>query len=172
MFDKRTLVLEGVTLAELVELVVQVLVDLASGTVLDQETTEDTETSHPEDLTVHVVNQPFFFCHIDRVQNLRRHPSILGTLPLTISTVSADSAGLVEGSGASTRVHGHGLSDNETIADELADRLSGVGIGDFVDFVRVEPDLALTAADDRRGEALLSTEVDPIERPCYQYNCS
>jgi len=35
-------VLEGVTLAEVVQLVVKVLVDLASGTVLNEETTEDT----------------------------------------------------------------------------------------------------------------------------------
>jgi hypothetical protein len=57
VFNEGTLVLEGVTLAELVELVVEVLVDLASGTVLDQETAEDTEASHPEDLTVHFINQ-------------------------------------------------------------------------------------------------------------------
>ena len=38
MFDESALVLEGVTLAEVVELVVKVLVDLAAGTVLHQET--------------------------------------------------------------------------------------------------------------------------------------
>jgi hypothetical protein len=51
VFNQSTLVLEGVTLAELVQLVVEVLIDLASGTVLDQKTTEDTEASHPENLT-------------------------------------------------------------------------------------------------------------------------
>lgn len=35
MLNERTLVLEGVTLGEVVELVVEVLVDLAAGTVLD-----------------------------------------------------------------------------------------------------------------------------------------
>ncbi len=35
MFNKSTLVLESVTLAELVELVVEVLVNLASSSVLD-----------------------------------------------------------------------------------------------------------------------------------------
>jgi hypothetical protein len=35
VFDESTLVLEGVTLAEMVEFVVKVLVDLARGTVLD-----------------------------------------------------------------------------------------------------------------------------------------
>lgn len=36
VLDERTLVLEGVTLAQVVKLVVQVLVDLAGGAVLDQ----------------------------------------------------------------------------------------------------------------------------------------
>ena len=36
MLNKRTLVLEGITLAEMVELVVEVLVDLASGAVFDE----------------------------------------------------------------------------------------------------------------------------------------
>ena len=35
MLDKRTLVLERVTLAEMVEFMVEVLVDLASSAVLD-----------------------------------------------------------------------------------------------------------------------------------------
>ena len=47
MFDESTLVLEGVTLAEVVELVVQVLVDLAGGTVLDEETAQNTLAAHP-----------------------------------------------------------------------------------------------------------------------------
>lgn len=36
VFDESTLVLEGVTLGQVVELVVKVLVDLAGGTVLDE----------------------------------------------------------------------------------------------------------------------------------------
>ena len=58
MFDESTLVLEGVTLAEMVELVVEVLIDLAGGTVLDEKAAEDSETAHPEDLAVitHISN--------------------------------------------------------------------------------------------------------------------
>ena len=59
-------------------------------------------------------------------------------------------------------MHCDGLADDETIADELANRLTRVGIGDFVDFVGVEPDLALSAANHGGGETLLCTEVDPI----------
>jgi hypothetical protein len=45
-------VLEGVTLAEMVEFVVEVLVDLAGGAVLDEKAAEDSETSHPENLAI------------------------------------------------------------------------------------------------------------------------
>ena len=44
--------LEGVTLAQVVEFMVQVLVDLAAGTILDEKTTENTQTAHPDDLAV------------------------------------------------------------------------------------------------------------------------
>lgn len=50
VLNESTLVLEGVTLAGVVELVVEVLVDLAGGTVLDEETAENTEAAHPENL--------------------------------------------------------------------------------------------------------------------------
>jgi hypothetical protein len=94
------------------------------------------------------------------------HTGVLGTLPLTETSVSADPSGSGQLSGAGTRVHGDGLADNEAILDELADGLAGVGVGDFADLVGVEPDLALSAADNGRREALLRAEVDPkdIER--------
>ena len=57
MFDKGTLVLEGVTLAQLVEFVVEVLVNLASSTVLDKKTSKNTQASHPEDLAVNPFHQ-------------------------------------------------------------------------------------------------------------------
>lgn len=50
MLNQCSLVLESVTLAQVVELVVQVLVDLARGAVFDQKTAEDSETAHPEHL--------------------------------------------------------------------------------------------------------------------------
>lgn len=52
VLNEGTLVLEGVTLAQVVELVVEVLVDLAGGTVADEETTENTHAAHPEDLAI------------------------------------------------------------------------------------------------------------------------
>lgn len=52
VLNQSTLVLEGVTLAQVVELVVEVLVNLAGGTVADEQTTEDTHAAHPENLAV------------------------------------------------------------------------------------------------------------------------
>ena len=48
MLDQCSLVLEGVTFAQVVELVVQMLINLARGAVLNQETAEDSETAHPK----------------------------------------------------------------------------------------------------------------------------
>jgi hypothetical protein len=51
VFNQRSLVFECVTLAEVIELMVKVLVNLARGTVLYKETTENSLTAHPENLT-------------------------------------------------------------------------------------------------------------------------
>jgi len=53
-------------------------------------------------------------------------------------------------------VHSDLFADDEAIGYELTDGLARVGVGDFIDFVRVEPDLALAAARDGGGEPLLS----------------
>jgi hypothetical protein len=45
-------------------------------------------------------------------------------------------------------VHGDWLADDETILNELANSLAGIGIRNLVLFAGVEPDLALAAADD------------------------
>jgi hypothetical protein len=59
-------------------------------------------------------------------------------------------------------VHSNRLADDESIGNELADGLAGVGVGDLVDLVGVEPDLALSASNDGRRETLLGAEVDPM----------
>ena len=41
-----------------------------------------------------------------------------------------------------------GLLDDKTVAVEAGNVAAGVGQGDLVDFVGVEPDLALTALED------------------------
>jgi hypothetical protein len=141
VLDQRSLVLEGVTLAGVVQLVVQVLVDLAAGTVLDEKTAEDTKTAHP--------------------QNLLGHTGIGGTLSLTEASVATITSGEVQLPRTGTRVHGDWLADDEAISDELSDGLPGVGVADLADLVGVEPDLVLAAADDRGGQALLGSQIDP-----------
>lgn len=185
MLNKGTLVLEGVALAQVVELVVEVFVDLAGGAVFHQQAAEDTQTTHPHNLTVAGVSpvpaishstshprlSPNSFHQSCDTQNpnashgvySRRHSGVGRTLSLTETPVSADTTSGSKLPGASTRVHGDGLADDEAICDELADGLAGVGVGDLVHFVRVEPDLALAAVGDGRRQALLSTEVDPTE---------
>ena len=51
MFDKGTLVLEGVTLTQMVQMVIEMLVNLARGTILDQKTSEHSQAAHPQNLT-------------------------------------------------------------------------------------------------------------------------
>ena len=183
MLNQSTLVLEGVTLAQVVELVVEVLVDLAGGTVADEQTTEDTHAAHPEDLAIeretHNISMDcstFEFstealevegfeaqqiCRIDKNSCVPGHTGVLGTLALTQTAVTTDAAGLVELTGAGAGVHGDGLLDDEAIADELADGLTGVGVGDLGHLIGVEPNLALAAADHGGREALLGAKVDP-----------
>ena len=49
------------------------------------------------------------------------------------------------------------LANNEAIGDEFTDGLAGVGVGDFVDLIGVEPDLALPTSCNRGGKPLLSS---------------
>jgi len=60
-------------------------------------------------------------------------------------------------------VHCDGFADDEAIADELADGLAGVGVGDFVDFIGIKPDLTLATADHGSGEALLRSKIDHLD---------
>ena len=167
MFNESTLVLEGVTLGQVVQLVVKVLVDLSGGTVLDEETAEDTETAHPDDLAIDIrvskqspssslishketPPSPLWSWYRDCVP---WHTSVLGTLPLTETTVATNSSSGGQLPGAGTRVHGDGLADG----------LARVGVGNLAGLVGVEPDLALSATDHGGREALLSAEVDPVK---------
>jgi len=95
--------------------------------------------------------------------NVLGHTGIGGTLALTEATVATVTASEVEGTGARPRVHGNGLLDNESIGNELADRLAGVGIADLADLAGVEPDLALTDAQDGGRKPLLGPQINPIE---------
>lgn len=60
-------------------------------------------------------------------------------------------------------MHGNRLADDETIGNEFADCLAGVGLSDFSHFIGVEPDLALAAAHHGGSQTLLGAKVDPMK---------
>ena len=60
-------------------------------------------------------------------------------------------------------MHSNGLADDEAIGYQFADRLAGVGVGDFRGFVGIEPDLAFATADHTAGETLLCTKIAPVQ---------
>lgn len=104
MLDQSPLMLKGITLAQMIQLVVQVFIDLSSCTVLDEETAQNAKTAHPQDLA--------------------GHARVLGTLPFSETRVATGALGVSEDAGAAARVHRHGLLDDQTISDELTDSLA------------------------------------------------
>lgn len=135
VLNDLTLVLESVTLGELVKLVVKMLVDLACSAVLGEQTTENTLAAHPHDLA--------------------RHTGVLGTLSLTETGVTTSTLSLKMGTGARARVDGDGLLDDQTIGDELADSLAAVGVGNGSGLAGVKPNFSLADVENARGETLL-----------------
>ena len=85
----------------------------------------------------------------------RWHPRLCCTFPLTVPTVSADPSSSRQLSRTGARVHSNGFLDDETIGQHLSDALAGVGIGDFGNFIGIEPDLALANAGHGGRKALL-----------------
>lgn len=51
MFDQSALVLESVTLTKMVQLVIEMLVDFARSAIFHEQTAEDSEPTHPQNLT-------------------------------------------------------------------------------------------------------------------------
>lgn len=98
------LVLEHVTLALHVQLMVQVSVDLLVVAVLLQQATQHTLPLHP--------------------QVFDGHTGICCTLALTETTVATLAACLGVLAHAITRVHDDGLLDDQTVLDQLADVLA------------------------------------------------
>jgi len=55
----------------------------------------------------------------------------------------------------STRVHDGWLFDDQTVAVVTSNIAAGVGKGDLADLIRVEPDLSLTAFENRGRKPFL-----------------
>jgi len=137
-FDQDSLVLELVTLAGQVEVMVQMLVDFLGSSILSEESSQNSLSSDPKDLL--------------------GSSGFLGTLSLTGTGVSAESLGFLMGSCSSSRVDLDVSSDDKTILDELSDTGSGVSKGDFVGFVGVEPKSSLSALEYGGSESLLKSK--------------
>lgn len=69
--------------------------------------------------------------------------------------VATFALGFVPECHTSARMHHAWFLDDQAIAIELEDIAPGVGQRDVVDFIRVEPNLALAALQDRCGKPLL-----------------
>lgn len=115
-----SLVLEDVTLGLEVERVVQVLVDLARVSVLSEQSSEHSHSSHPLDLG--------------------RESRVGGTLPLSGSGVSSLSLGGEQVTRSGPRVDRGRLDNDVSILDELGNSLSRVGVRDLGSLLGVEPD--------------------------------
>lgn len=82
----------------------QVLVDLLGFPVLFEESPEHSHSPDPD--------------------NLLGHTSVGGTLPLARTAVTSLAAGLGILADTGARVHRHGLTDDQTVLDELANVLT------------------------------------------------
>ena len=122
------------------------LVDLAAGTVFDEEAAEDSEATHPEDLTVikecqyriALSIEPKItrnqICRPDCLQlqavsiHSPWHSRILRTLPLAKSAMSTNPPRSCQSPSSSTRVHCDGFANDEAILNKLANGLARIGV--------------------------------------------
>lgn len=148
VFHEDALVLEHITLALHVQIVVQMTIDLLAVAILLQQATQHTLPLHP--------------------QQLGGHTSICCTLALTKATVTALTACFGVLAHTVAGMHHDGLLDDQTILDQFAYVLTckakypfgilvhtqasfsfciltRVCVGDFIDFIRIQPNLLLAA---------------------------
>lgn len=142
VFNEGTLVLEGVTLSRLVEGVVQVSVDLTSISVLSEQSSQDSQSSDPD--------------------NLGWETGLLGTFSLTETTVTTGTLGLSKGSSTGSGVDTSWLLDDGTVLVELSDSLTRVGLRNLSGLIWVQPDFSLTDTNDGSSKSLLSSQVSPV----------
>ena len=125
--DQDGSVLELVTLGGQVELVVDGSVDFLGGSILLEESPEDSLPAHPEDLG--------------------GHSAFAGSASFTRSSVPAEPLGLEMLSGSGAGVHLLLPLHDEAVLDELADEDPAVGLTDLLDFAGVHPDALASALE-------------------------
>lgn len=141
VLDQSSLVLESVTLCSQVQVVIQVLVDLAGISVLSQQSSQHSQSSHP--------------------QNLGWHTGVSSTLSLTVTHVSTVSLGLRASSGSESRVHFDRLLDDGAVLVQPSDGLTRVSSGQLSGLVGVQPDLSLANTNDAGCKSLLKSKISP-----------
>jgi len=124
---QNALVLEHVTLALDVELVVKMTVDFLVFPVFLEKTPEDAHPPHP--------------------QLLDGHSRVGRTLALTRPGVTSLSSGQSILPSPGARMNGLRLLDDQTVLDQATNILSRVGIGNFIDFVGVHPNFVPPALE-------------------------
>ena len=77
-----------------------------------------------------------------------------------LTSVSALALGFIACLHTGTTVNNGGLLDNQTIAVQLGNVAARVGQGNFIDFIGVKPNLALSALKDGSRQALLESKRD------------
>ena len=91
------------------------------------------------------------------------HSSVGSTLSLTYAHVPALPAGQGVFPASSLGMDCHRLPDDQPIFDQLPDLLTGVGIGNFISLIGVQPDLLFATAED--------TEAKPFLKPEHTHAC-
>ena len=136
--NQDSLVLELITLGSQVEVMVDILGDLLCFSILSKKSSENSLSSHPD--------------------NLGWHSCVSGTLSLTSTVMSSLSLGLVNSLDSRFRVHADMLSDDKSVLEQLTDVLSGVGEGDFVGLVGVDPNSLLSALQHSSSQSFLQSQ--------------
>jgi hypothetical protein len=135
VLHKVALVLEGVTLGFQVKFVVEMLVDLFGIAVALEEMSQDARSANPKDLL--------------------GHTGIPRTTSFTIAHMTALSSCFQRFAGTESRMYGHRFTDDQTVLDEASDVLSGIGVGDLVHFIGIQPNFAFSAFQHGRSKSLL-----------------
>ena len=138
MFHGNPFVFEHVTLHLQVQAVVHVAVSLLRFTVSSEQPAHNSHPPHPG--------------------YLLRHSSIGSTLSLTYTHMPALLASQGVFPALSPGMDSHRLPDDQPIFDQLPDLLAGVGIGDFISLIGVQPGLLFATAKDAGGKPLLKPE--------------
>jgi len=121
VLHQNSLVLEDITLALHVQMMVQMLVDLLGLAVTLEESAEDPHTSDPDDLL--------------------RHTRVGRSLSLPGACVTALPTSQCILAHARPRVHCHRLADDQTVLDQLANVLTRVSIRNLIRLVWIQPNL-------------------------------